>query len=131
VQAHSHPSWRPDIGRRDAASAPVFFIGAFAPSARSFPFLVRKLRPIVQQFLYGTAIFISPSVPRLLRKLRLPFGLRLSEIGLKLGRPLLIPIRYFCELDLIALSLVKCEPDKSEQHQDGSGYKQPMRVLHR
>ncbi len=47
---------------------------AVVPSARSFRFL-RRLRLIVQQFLYKTAVFISPSAPRLLRKLRLPIGL--------------------------------------------------------
>ena len=29
------------------------------------------------------------------------------------------------------LVLAKCETDKSEHHQDGSGYHQPMRILHR
>jgi len=27
--------------------------------------------------------------------------------------------------------LAKCKTDKSEHHQDGSGYHQPMRILHR
>jgi len=28
-------------------------------------------------------------------------------------------------------ALAKCEPDKSERHQDGAGYHQPIRKLHR
>ena len=42
--------------------------------ARSFRFLVRNLRPIVQRLLFGIAVFISPSLPRPLRKLPLPVG---------------------------------------------------------
>jgi hypothetical protein len=35
---------------------------------------------------------------------------------------------------MIALTVpvsAECEPDKSNRHQDGSGYHQPMRILHR
>ena len=32
---------------------------------------------------------------------------------------------------LKVLVLAKCKADKSEHHQDGSGYHQPMRILHR
>ena len=28
-------------------------------------------------------------------------------------------------------ALAKCEPDKPERHQEGAGYHQPMRILHR
>jgi hypothetical protein len=63
---------------------------------------------------FGAAVFVSPSLLRLLRKLRLPIGsLRLSEFG-QVGPPLLIPIRHFFKLGLSVLSLAKCEPDKSE-----------------
>jgi hypothetical protein len=85
------------------------------------------LRPIVQQFLYGTATF-NPSAPRLLRKLRL--SISLCDFGLKLGPPLFVPVRDFCAFNR-GQSLAKCEPDKSEHYQDRSGYKQPMRVLQR
>jgi len=78
----------------------------------SFRFLVRNLRHIVPRFFFGAAVFVSPSLLRLLRKLRLPIGtLCLSEFGLKLGLPALI----LMQLGLSALSFAKCEPDKSEQ----------------
>ena len=34
-------------------------------------------------------------------------------------------------IGLIVPVLAKCKTDKSEHHQDGSGYHQPMRILHR
>ncbi|MDB5607837.1 MAG: hypothetical protein JWP25_4737 [Bradyrhizobium sp.] len=34
-------------------------------------------------------------------------------------------------IGLNVLFLAKCKPNESEHHQDGSGYNQPMRILHR
>ena len=66
-----------------------------------------------------------PSVLRLHRTLRLP--LFLSEFGLTLGPQLLISHSPFSELGLSALSSAMGEPDKSEHHQDRSGYDQQGR----
>jgi hypothetical protein len=44
------------------------------------------------------------------------------------------PIALHLSWLTIGLSLpfsAKYQPDKSEHHQDGSGYHQPMRILHR
>ena len=55
----------------------------------------------------------SVSLSCLFRKLSLPIGcLYLSGFGLKLGPPLLVPIRRFFSFSVI--SLAKCEPDKCE-----------------
>ena len=69
-----------------------------------------SLLAVAPRFLFGPALFISPSLILLLRKHRLPIGgLGLSGLGPKLRPPLLILI---CRLSV--LSLAKCEPDKSE-----------------
>src|SRR6266851_4720803 len=33
--------------------------------------------------------------------------------------------------NLLSVVFVKCKAEKSEHHKDGSGYHQPMRILHR
>jgi hypothetical protein len=64
--------------------------------------------------------FISPSIPRPLRKLRPAIG----------PRPVIF-MRYFCRLEISFRSLTKADPREPDRHQDGSGYKQPMRVFER